>query len=222
MARVGIGEAFVGNIFLEDVPAGKVKVLTEEWWDMVEHAIREAGRVGVNIGMFNCPGWSQSGGPWIEPEQAMRHLAFSETRVQGPIRFEGKLAAPSEDFQDVALLAFPAPEADADSLAHRSPRVTCIPPVADAARIIDEDAATGIAFPAEAGRGQNPFTVEFELAEPFTARSLQIIPANEAFGALGELQVAEGAGKGRGARFASSSAIVRTCRPVSALCRAVP
>ena len=28
MARVGIGEAFIGNIFLDDVPAGKVKVLS--------------------------------------------------------------------------------------------------------------------------------------------------------------------------------------------------
>ena len=52
MARVGIVEALIGNIFLDDVPAGKIKVLTPEWWGMIEHAIREGGRVGVNIGMF--------------------------------------------------------------------------------------------------------------------------------------------------------------------------
>ena len=56
----------------EDVQHGSVKALTDQWWSMVEHAIREGGRLGVNIGMFNCPGWSQSGGPWIKPEQAMR------------------------------------------------------------------------------------------------------------------------------------------------------
>src|SRR5512135_321963 len=55
MARVGIGEAFIGNIFLDDVPAGKIKVLSKEWWELIEHAIREGGRVGVGIGMFNCP-----------------------------------------------------------------------------------------------------------------------------------------------------------------------
>src|SRR5512133_3635257 len=70
MARVGIGEALIGNIFLENQPAGKIKVLSDEWWALVRHALREAGRVGVNIGMFNCPGWSQSGGPWITPAQA--------------------------------------------------------------------------------------------------------------------------------------------------------
>ena len=31
MKRVGIGEALIGNIFLEDQAAGRVKVLTDEW-----------------------------------------------------------------------------------------------------------------------------------------------------------------------------------------------
>ena len=25
------------------------------------------------VGLFNCPGWSQSGGPWVKPEEAMRN-----------------------------------------------------------------------------------------------------------------------------------------------------
>ena len=124
MARVGIGEALIGNIFLEDVPAGSIKVLSPEWWALVEHAIREGGRTGVNIGMFNCPGWSQSGGPWIKPTETMRRLAISEMRVTGPKHFSQKLPAPVETFQDVAVLAFPAPQQDTDSLAAGSPRIT--------------------------------------------------------------------------------------------------
>ena len=27
------------------------------------HAVNEGKRIGVDIGVFNCPGWSQSGGP---------------------------------------------------------------------------------------------------------------------------------------------------------------
>ena len=90
-------------------PGGRFKVLSEPWWELVEHAIREGGRVGVNIAMFNCPGWSQSGGPWIKPEQAMRYLVSSETRVHGPVAFQQQLPVPQEPFQDVAVLAFPAP-----------------------------------------------------------------------------------------------------------------
>jgi hypothetical protein len=55
MARVGIGEALIGNIFLDEVKPGNIKVLSEEWWQLIEHAIREGGRVGVDIGLFNCP-----------------------------------------------------------------------------------------------------------------------------------------------------------------------
>jgi hypothetical protein len=188
MALVGIGEAFIGNIFLDDVPAGSIKVLTPEWWSLVEHAIREGGRTGVNIGMFNCPGWSQSGGPWIKPSEAMRYLAASETRVSGPTNFAGKLAAPKDPFQDVAVLAFPAPQADADSLAAHAPRVTCQPAVPGAEKLVDGHDSTAIQFPDGAGRGKSPFTVELEVAEPFTARSLQIVPADTAFGAQCELQ----------------------------------
>jgi hypothetical protein len=191
MAHVGIGEALIGNVFLEDVPAGQVKVLTPEWWSLVDHAIREGGRVGVNIGMFNCPGWSQSGGPWIRPEQAMRYLATSEMRVTGPRTFNRKLPVPKAPFQDVAVLAFPAPQQDADSLASRRPRVECTPPASGAERLLDGDLSTNFSFPDGAGRGTNIFTLDLSVDEPFTARSLQITPGDEPFGAECELLAAD-------------------------------
>ena len=63
MKQFGLGEAFIGNVDVNDKNRGTTKVFSEEWWQLVDHAIREGGRIGVNIGMFNCPGWSQSGGP---------------------------------------------------------------------------------------------------------------------------------------------------------------
>jgi hypothetical protein len=194
MARVGIGEAFIGNIFLDDVPAGRVKVLSPEWWSLVEHALREGGRTGVNIGLFNCPGWSQSGGPWIKPEQAMRYLASSETRVTGPLKFKQSLPAPNAQFQDVAVLAFPALKSDTATLVSRSPRVTCTPAVGGAEKLADGDLATSVDFPEAAGRGKVPFIIDFEVPEAFTARSLQIVPDAEAFGADCELQAASSDG----------------------------
>jgi hypothetical protein len=195
MARVGIGEALIGNIFLDDEPAGKIKVFTPEWWDLVEHAIREGGRTGVNIGMFNCPGWSQSGGPWIKPEQAMRYVASSETRVTGPVKFAQKLPAPNEQFQDIAVLAFPAPLDDTDSISAHSPRVTCNPPVAGAEKLADGNLETSLTFPDGPGAGKDPFTIEIETAQPFTARSLELHPAAEAFGAEVVLEAAAADGQ---------------------------
>lgn len=190
MARVGIGEALIGNIFLAGEPVGKAKVLTSEWWDIIEHAIREGGRTGVNIGLFNCPGWSQSGGPWIKPEQTMRYVASSETRVTGPVKFAQKLPAPSQPFQDIAVLAFPAPQCDTDSLAARSPRVTCTPPVAGAEKLVDGNLETSVTFADGPSSAKDPFTIEIETAQPFTARSLAIYPAAEAFGADVALETA--------------------------------
>lgn len=200
MARVGIGEALIGNIYLEDVQRGSVKALTDGWWGMVEHAIREGGRLGVNIGMFNCPGWSQSGGPWVKPEQAMRYLVSTERRVTGPRRFEERLPAPKQPFQDVSVLAFPAPRGDADSVASHSPRVACTPAVENAAQMCDGDLNTACMLPTGAGQARSPISIDIVLAQPFTARSLTLYPAAVAFSAQCELQAADEAGAFRSVR----------------------
>ena len=79
------------------------------------------GRLGVDIGFFNSPGWSQSGGPWVKPDQAMRYVVLPETRITGPQDFSGKLPAPEGPFQDIAVLAFRAPHGE-DALAKESER----------------------------------------------------------------------------------------------------
>lgn len=190
MRRVGIGEALIGHIFLEDVARGRVPALSEEWWGLVEHAIREGGRVGVNVGLFNCPGWSQSGGPWIAPTQAMRFLASSELRVRGPRKFEWQLETPRPQFQDVAVLAFPAPGRDADSLANRSFKLTTTPDLPGAGNLVDTDADTVCLFPAGVGQAGKPLMVDFDFTGPFTARSLVLHPAQRAFSLKCELQAA--------------------------------
>ncbi|MDB5325126.1 MAG: glycoside hydrolase family 2, partial [Phycisphaerales bacterium] len=114
MKRVGIGEAYIGMINTQSgLPANPdLKALSDPWWDTMVHAIREGSRIGVDIGVFNSPGWSQSGGPWVKPEQSMRYVALPEMRLHGPSRFDGKLPAPEGTFQDIAAMAFPAPESD--------------------------------------------------------------------------------------------------------------
>ena len=116
MQRVGIGEGYIGVISGQSgTPAtGTSKALTDEWWSFIEHAVREGTRLGVDIGLFNSPGWSQSGGPWVKPPQAMRYVALPELRLHGPQHFEGKLPLPPGEFQDLAVLAFPAPAGEGE------------------------------------------------------------------------------------------------------------
>lgn len=77
MKRVGINRAFIGNQGISDDPDGPVRLFSDEWWDITHTAMKTAGELGIEIGMFNCPGWSQSGGPWIKPEQSMKYVAFA-------------------------------------------------------------------------------------------------------------------------------------------------
>jgi len=111
MKRVGIGEGYIGVISGQSgtPTTGTSKALTDEWWGFIEHAMREGTRLGVDIGLFNSPGWSQSGGPWVKPAQAMRYVTLPELRLRGPQHFTGKLPLPPGEFQDLAVLAFPVP-----------------------------------------------------------------------------------------------------------------
>jgi hypothetical protein len=189
MARVGIGEAMIGNIGHEEMPWGKASILSEEWWQMVEHAIREGKRVGVNIGMFNCPGWSQSGGPWVKSSEAMRYLVSSEVIIEGGKEITRRLPPPKKIFQDVKVIAYPVPENDNLTISKQKPVITTIPVVDNAEWLADGDTATVCLFK-RAGDSKN-ITIDFETKDFFTARSLSIYPAKIPFAADMDFQIAE-------------------------------
>lgn len=195
MARVGIGEALIGNVVDPDTALGNVKLLSDEWFDYMMHAIAEGRRLGVNIGIFNGPGWSQSGGPWIAPTQAMRYVVSSETRVRGPSTFEGALPVPKEPFQDIAVLAFPVPELDAESL--RPAAVRAVPEIADASAMADGRLETGCPLPEGGNRAGQGTVIDLEFADSVTVRSLAIHPSGGSFSADCALYASDESGEFR-------------------------
>lgn len=108
MAEVGIKKAFTASIGgrpREGRP--HVEILTDEWMELFRHALREAHRLDIEIGMFNSPGYSMSGGPWNKPEQSMRHVIWTETPAEGG-EFSGQVRPESEfPVQDIAVMAVP-------------------------------------------------------------------------------------------------------------------
>ena len=108
MAKVGIKRAMIGNVSMED---GPVKMFSPEWYDATRHAHKEANRLSIELMSFNAPGWSQSGGPWITPEQSMRRVSWHEFPAEGGA-FSQKIR-PDEipATQDIAVLAVPRLEA---------------------------------------------------------------------------------------------------------------
>lgn len=95
----------------------RIACLSERWDDAVRHTAAECRRLGLRFTMQGCPGWAMAGGPWIEPENAMRHLVWSRTDVVGGdgaivLPVAGGCAEPWRDYRDVAVLAFPCPAGD--------------------------------------------------------------------------------------------------------------
>ena len=117
MKEVGIGGAQMFTV-AQGIPKGPVDYMSPLWRDLTVHAIKEAGRLGIELCIHNCAGWSSSGGPWVEPENAMQTLAFSTVAVRGPGAIEQQLppVTPQQIYgsvdyrRDIAVLAYPAPQ----------------------------------------------------------------------------------------------------------------
>ena len=174
MKKAGINRAFIGNIGLDGVPYGKVKMLSDEWWDILHTALKTATELNIEIGIFNSPGWSQSGGPWVKAEQAMRYLATSELRVKGPQKFSERLDKPIDLFQDVKVIAYPAPKNDQQVLNSQNAKITSTPVLDDLTHVLDGNNSTGIELPKDQ---EIVFTIESK--EPFTVRSFGIQPTEK-------------------------------------------
>jgi hypothetical protein len=184
MKRVGINRAFIGNIGIDDMPFGKVKIFTPEWWDILHTTLKTATRLNIEIGLFNSPGWSQSGGPWVKPEQAMRYLTSSQTNVKGPLAFNKVLAKPNPVFQDVKVIAYPVADDYNASIADLKPILTSTPATQSLNNLMDNDEATSVKIP----RGQ-PFALDIHTDQSFTTRSILITPSHDAMGFEGDIQV---------------------------------
>lgn len=83
MKEAGISRAYIGNVLDGSVTWGDVPFMSDEWWEVTRTALKVAGDLDIEIGMFNCPGWSQSGGPWIDEDRSMRYVAFKNDNIEG-------------------------------------------------------------------------------------------------------------------------------------------
>jgi len=184
MKKVGINRAFIGNIGLSDIPYGKVKLFSAEWWDIMHTALKTATRLNIEIGIFNSPGWSQSGGPWIKPGQAMRYLASSQTTITGPQLVNQKLAQPQKDFQDVRVIAYPVPDDYGTDISSANTRLNSTPSVPNLNNLTDHNEQTGITL-----KEKQDFTLDISASQPYIARSLTIIPNQKAMSFDGNIQV---------------------------------
>ncbi len=88
------------------IPSGP-SFLGKESLATIHHAMDEAERLGLELGMVAASSWN-SGGTWIEPENGSRKLNWSEIKIQGPSSYSELLALPkgvSGAVGEVAVMA---------------------------------------------------------------------------------------------------------------------
>ncbi|MDX2247992.1 MAG: glycosyl hydrolase [Bacteroidia bacterium] len=108
MERIGIGgfHNFDANLFTPPVTEKKLVFMTPEWKAAFKFTADLAVEKGMEMTIAGSPGWSVTGGPWVEPADAMKKYVWTETRVKGGQTFEGKLPRPSDivgKFQNIPL-----------------------------------------------------------------------------------------------------------------------
>ncbi|MGN1216310.1 MAG: glycosyl hydrolase [Candidatus Cryptobacteroides sp.] len=108
MHRVGVGgfHVFDAGLTTPQIVDHRVAYMSDEWKEIFEACIRKADSYGMETAVAGSPGWSETGGPWVEPQHAMKKLVWSETETVGGVEYDDILPHPpvcSGSFQDVPV-----------------------------------------------------------------------------------------------------------------------
>lgn len=108
MQRIGIGgvHAFSGDLWEPKVVATPLPFMSDGWRAAYRQSVEQARAAGMDVVIAGSPGWSETGGPWVMPEQGMKKYTWAEMQVSGGKRTRIVLpAAPgiTGPFQGLAL-----------------------------------------------------------------------------------------------------------------------
>lgn len=214
MQRAGIGgfQNFDAALMTPQVVEKRLTYMTPEWKDAFSFTTRLADSLQLEMAIAGSPGWSESGGPWVKPEDGMKKIVWSETSVQGGKYFDGKLppppsvtgtfqnisiqsqpglgatvAAPPSYYEDIAVIACKLPDTDIP-VSSLSPIVTSSGGNFNIHQLTDGDLATGVLLPADRING---FAwIQFEFSRPQTIKAVTMVGGGDKgpFGLFGEFK----------------------------------
>ncbi|MEB2777914.1 glycosyl hydrolase [Algoriphagus sp. D3-2-R+10] len=163
MVRSGIGgfQNFDANLFTPVVVEEKLVFMAPEWKEAFKLATDLAVEKGLEMAIAGSPGWSVTGGPWVEPKDGMKKYVWSETQITGGKTFQGTLPQPPdvtgkyqeakiegggisggfigelpEFYQDAFVIAYKLPETEI-SLQELNPDVSISGGDFDASKLLD-------------------------------------------------------------------------------------
>jgi hypothetical protein len=198
MKRAGVAgfQNFDAGLETPQIVAKRLIFMTPEWKDAFRFAAEQADRLGLEMAIAGSPGWSESGGPWVTPAQAMKKYVWGETRLAGGRPFSGILPKPPsatgpyqnlgsgrtetdpvpEFYADAAVVASRARESD-HTTAELQAKVTSSGGTFGLDMLTDGDLAKSILLPA-ARPGENSW-IQIEFPRPQAVTGLTFIAGPE-------------------------------------------
>lgn len=200
MHRVGIAgfQNFDAAFATPKIVDKRLVFMTPEWKDAFRLATRLADSLGLEMAIAGSPGWSESGGPWVTPEQAMKKFVWTTTFVQGGKSFSGILPKPPsttgafqnlpvvtggslegslgtsipEYYSDAAVVAFRVPETDL-SMKELNPVVTSSGGKFTLEALTDGDLSGTSLLPYTWPEGKS--WIQFDFGKPVSVSALTIV-----------------------------------------------
>jgi hypothetical protein len=193
MKRTGIGgfQNFDAGLETPQIVEKRLIYMTPEWKDAFLFTTKLADSLGLEMAIAGSPGWSESGGPWVTPAQAMKKLVWSEVRIGEGETVSRVLPKPPsttglfqniplqrrdpglpEFYADAAVIAYRIPPNDL-SLSEMNPRVTSSEGKLDLSALTDGDISNQVFLPA--AKPNRKAWVQFEFSKPVQINSLTMV-----------------------------------------------
>ena len=201
MKNTGIGgfQNFDANLFTPVVVPKKLVFMDADWKDAFKFTTELADKNGLEMAIAGSPGWSVTGGPWVEPKDGMKKYVWTETQVKGGQAFQGKLLQPSgvlsnfqnvelaeaglsggfigtkpNFYQDAMVIAYQIPKSE-KTLAELNPKITSSGGAFNLQNLTDGDLKTSTFLPPkEAGEDM---WIQYEFDIPQTFKALSVVGA---------------------------------------------
>ena len=91
---------FDAGLETPQIVSKRVEYMTPEWKDCFSYAIDLADSLDLEVTIAASPGWSETGGPWVKPEDSMKKLVWRQIEVEGGKRLETRKIVLPEGFDN--------------------------------------------------------------------------------------------------------------------------
>jgi hypothetical protein len=199
MNRIGIGGFmnFDAAMATPQIVKKRLTYMTPEWKDAFLFTTKLADSLKLEMAIAGSPGWSESGGPWVNPKDGMKKLVWSEIRIKGGKKFTGVLpkaptktgafqnipfieglptgapaATPSDFYEDINLMAYKLPEAELN-FSDLKPKVTSSGGNFTINQLTDGDLAKAVLLPAT--KNNESAWIQFAFEKPQTFKGISIV-----------------------------------------------